>query len=55
MTNNMDNYWIDEIKSYNYQLHTGPDNKHNLWKWREVLKIGKIINAETKCKVRMEI
>ena len=54
MANNMDNYWIDEIKSYNYQLHTGPDNKHDLWKWREVLKIGRIMNAETKCNVRME-
>ena len=55
MTNNMDNYWINEIKSYKYQLNTGPDDKHNLWKWREVLKIGRIMNAETKCKVRMEI
>ena len=54
MTNNMDNYWINEIKSYKRQLHTGPDNKHDLWKWREVLKIGRIMNAETKCKVRME-
>lgn len=35
MTNNMDNYWIDEIESYKYQLNTGPDDKHNLWKWRE--------------------
>ena len=55
MADNMNNYWINEIKSYNYQLHTGPDNKHDLWKWREVLKIGKIMNAEIKCKVRMEI
>ena len=54
MTNNIDNYWINEIKSYKYQLHTGPDDKHNLWKWREVLKIGRIMNAETKCKVRMD-
>ena len=55
MTNNMDNYWINEIELYNYQLHTDPDNKHDLWKWREFLKIGRIMNAETKCKVRMEI
>ena len=54
MTKNMNNYWINEIKSYKRQLHTGPDNKHDLWKWREVLKIGRIMNAETKCKVRME-
>ena len=45
MTNNMDNYWINEIESYKYQLHTGPDDKHDLWKWREVLKIGRIMNA----------
>ena len=55
MTNNMDNYWINEIKSYKYQLNTGPDDKHNLWKWREFLKIGRIMNTEIKCKVRMEI
>ena len=54
MTNNMDNYWINEIKSYKRQLHTGPDNKHDLWKWREVLKIGRIMNAETKCKARID-
>lgn len=54
MADNMNNYWIDEIKSYKYQLNTGPDDKHNLWKWREVLKIGRIMNAETKCKKRMD-
>ena len=54
MANNMDNYWIDEIKSYHYQLHTSPDNKHDLQKWREVLKIGRIMNAEAKCKKRMD-
>ena len=53
MTNNMDNYWINEIKSYKRQLHTGPDDTHDLWKWREVLKIGRIMNAEAKCKKRM--
>ena len=54
MTNNMDNYWINEIESYKRQLHTGPDDTHDLWKWREVLKIGRIMNAEAKCKKRME-
>lgn len=54
MTNDMNNYWLDEIKSYNYQLNTGPDDKHNLWKWKEVLKIGRIMNAEDKCKKRMD-
>lgn len=54
MTNNMNNYWINEINSYKYPLNTGPDDKHNLWKWREFLKIGRIMNAETKCKMRME-
>ena len=53
MTNNMNNYWIDEIESYKRQLHTGPDDTHDLWKWREVLKIGRIMNAEAKCKKRM--
>ena len=55
MADDMNNYWINKIKSYKYQLNTGPDDKYNLWKWREVLKIGRIMNAETKCKVRMEI
>nr|DAJ34557.1 MAG TPA: hypothetical protein [Caudoviricetes sp.] len=54
MTNNMDNYWIDEIKSYKRQLHTGPDDTHDWWKWREFLKLGRIMNAETKCKVRIK-
>ena len=54
MANNMGNYWINEIESYKYQLDTGPDDKHNWWKWREVLKIGKIMNAEAKCKKRMD-
>ena len=53
MTNNMDNYWIDEIESYKRQLRTGPDDKHDLWKWKEVLKIGRIMNAESKCKARI--
>ena len=30
MADNMNNYWINEIKSYKYQLNTGPDDKHNL-------------------------
>ena len=54
MTNNMDNYWIDEIESSKRQLHTGPDDTHDLWKWREVLKIGRIMNAEIKCKTRID-
>ena len=54
MANNIDNYWINEIESYKYQLGTGPDDKHNWWKWREVLKIGRIMNAEAKCKKRMD-
>ena len=54
VTNNMDNYWIDEIESYKRQLHTGPDDTHDWWKWREFLKLGRIMNAETKCKVRIK-
>ena len=36
------------------QWDTGPDDKHDWWKWREFLKIARIMNAEIKCKVRME-
>lgn len=54
MTNNMDNYWSNEIKSYKRQLHTEPDDTHDRWKWRESLKLGQIMNAETKCKVRIK-
>lgn len=54
MAENMDNYWSNENKSYNCQWDTGPDYKHNLWKWREFLKMLRIMDAENKCKVRME-
>ena len=54
VANNMGNYWIDEINSYKRQLHTGPDDTHDWWKWREFLKLGRIMNAETKCKVRIK-
>ena len=54
MASNRDDYWINEIKSYDGQWDTVPDDKHDLWKWREFIKIGRIINAEIKCKVRME-
>lgn len=54
MAGNMDDYWSNEIKSYDGQWHTGLDDKHDLWKWREFVKMAKIINAEIKCKVRME-
>ena len=35
MADNMDDYWSNEIKSYDVQWDTGPDDKHDLWKWRE--------------------
>lgn len=54
MADNMDDYWSNEIKSYDCQWQTGPDDKHDLWKWRELLKMGRIMNAESKCKVRLE-
>ncbi len=54
MTNNINNYWVNEINSYRCQLHTGPDKKHNSYKWREVIKIARIMNAEINCKKRME-
>ena len=53
MADNMDDYWSNEIKSYKRQLHTGPDYTHDLWKWREVVKLARIMRAETKCKMRM--
>ena len=53
IADNRDDYWINEIKSYDGQWDTGPDDKHDWWKWREFLKIARIMNAETKCKVRM--
>ena len=54
MASNRDDYWINEIKPYDGHLDTGPDDKHDWWKWREFLKIARIMNAEIKCKVRME-
>ena len=30
------------------------NNMDNWWKWREFLKIARIMDAEIKCKVRME-
>lgn len=29
MVDNMDNYWSNEIKSYDGQFHTGPDDRHD--------------------------
>lgn len=54
MANNVENYWSNEIKSYKRQLDTGPDDKHEQWKWRELVKLGKILNAEIKCKMKTE-
>nr|DAR58253.1 MAG TPA: hypothetical protein [Caudoviricetes sp.] len=53
MASNMEDYWGNEIRSYDGKLDTGPDNTHDWWKWREFLKLGRIMNAEIKCKVRM--
>lgn len=54
MADNMDDYWSNEIKAYGDQWDTGPDDKHDLWKWRELIKMARIMNAEIKCKERME-
>ena len=43
MADNMDDYWSNEIKSYDGQWYIGPDDKHDLWKWREFLKMARII------------
>lgn len=50
MNGRMDDYWSNEIKSYATQRDNGPDDNHELLKWREFLKIGRIMNAEIKCK-----
>lgn len=55
MASNRDDYLRNEIKSYDDQWNTGPDDKHDWWKWREFLKIVRIMDAEIECKVRMEI
>lgn len=49
----VESYWMDEIRSYDAQWYTGPDDEHSRWKWREFLKLGRIMLAETKCKRRM--
>lgn len=54
MADTVDDYWSNEIKSYDIQWDTGPDDKHDLWKWREFLKTARIMDAEIKCKVRTE-
>lgn len=46
----VENYWTNEIKSYDAQWYTGPDDEHNRWKWREFLKLGRIMLAETEYK-----
>lgn len=50
----VDNCWMDEIRSYDGQFDTGPDDEHERWIWREFLKMGRIMLAETKCKGRMK-
>lgn len=54
MASNRDDYWRNEFKSYDDQWDTGPDDKHDWWKWREFLKIVRIMDAEIECKVRMD-
>ena len=53
MASNRDDDVSNEIKPYDGQWDTGTDDKHDWWKWREFLKIARIMNAEIKCKVRM--
>lgn len=54
MANNVEDYWSNEIKSYDGRWNTGPDDRHEQWKWREFVKLGKILNAEFKCEMRMK-
>ena len=54
MADNTKDYWSNEIKSYDAQWNTGPDDTHDWWKWREFSKMARIIDAEIKCMVRME-
>ena len=50
----MENYWTTEIRSYENQWLNGPDAAHDHWKWREFLKLNRIMDAEIKCKVRLQ-
>ena len=50
----VEQYWLDEIHSYDGQWCIGPDDKHEHWKWREFLKMANIMRAESKCKERMK-
>jgi len=50
-------YWIMEIRTFINQFCLGPDKKHDDWKWREFLKMHKIMRAEqvvpTECLIRL--
>lgn len=49
-------YWDSAIKQYEteYAFSNVPDEKHGRWKFREFLKLGRILNAEIKAIKRME-
>lgn len=50
-------YWVMNIRAFAGQFHLGPDRKHDDWKWREFLKLNKIMKAEqlipTECLIRL--
>lgn len=43
-----------EWKSYKRHSEWMIDDEHDRWKWREFLKMVRIILTETKCKERMK-
>lgn len=55
MADNINDYWSNEVNSYDGRWDNGPDDNHDLWKWREFVKMARIIDTEIKCKVRMEV
>lgn len=49
----MKSYWTNEVNAFKMQMHSGPDNKHDWWKWREFVKMARILDAEIKCIVEL--
>lgn len=49
----MKTYWTNGVNAFEMQMHSGPDDKHDWWKWREFLKMSKILDAEIKSIIRL--
>lgn len=46
-------YWTNGVNSFEMQMHSGPDNKHDWWKLKEFVKMSRILGAEIKCIVEL--